>query len=82
MDDIIARLSSRKFLLAVAACAYIIVQVAGGTISTNEGLDSLWKIIVGYMAAEGAADAAGRLKPSMPTDPAPQPEPPAVPATN
>jgi len=82
MSDIIDRLSSRKFLLTIAACIYIGVQIAGGTITVAEGMDSIWKIVVGYMAAEGAADAAGRLKPSMPTDPAPKPEEPLVPATN
>lgn len=82
MDDIVARLSSRKFLLTIATCIYIGIQIAGGSITVNEGLDAIWKVVVGYMAAEGAADAAGRLKPSLPTDPAPLPEPPAVPATN
>ena len=82
MSDLVDRLTSRKFLLTVAACVYIVVQIAGGTITTNEGLDAIWKIIVGYMTAEGAADAAGRLKPSIAQDPAPKPEPPLVPATN
>lgn len=82
MSDVIDRLSSRKFLLTIAACVYVGVQIAGGAITVNEGMDTIWKIIVGYMAAEGAADAAGRLKPSMPTDPAPKPEEPLVPATN
>lgn len=82
MSDIVDRLSSRKFLLTVATCIYIGIQIAAGSISVNEGLDAIWKVVVGYMAAEGAADAAGRLKPSMPTDPAPKPEEPLVPATN
>lgn len=82
MSDLIDRLTSRKFLLCIAGCVYIGVQIAAGSISVSDGLDTIWKLIVGYMAAEGAADAAGRLKPSLPTDPAPQPEPPAVPATN
>jgi hypothetical protein len=82
VSDIVDRLTSRKFLLTVASCVYIGVQIAAGTISVSEGMDSIWKIIAAYMVAEGAADAAGRLKPSMPTDPAPQPEPPLKPATN
>jgi len=82
MSDIVDRLTSRKFLLTIAACVYIGIQIAGGTISVADGMDSIWKIVVGYMAAEGAADAAGRLKPSIAQDPAPKPEPPAVPATN
>jgi hypothetical protein len=82
MTDIVDRLTSRKFLLAAAACVYIVVQIAAGTISVADGMDSIWKIVVGYMAAEGAADAAGRLKPTMPMDPAPQPKPPLKPATN
>ena len=82
MSDLIDRLSSRKFLLTIAACIYIGIQIAGGTITVAEGMDSIWKIVVGYMAAEGAADAAGRLKPNSETDPAPKPEPPLEPATN
>lgn len=78
MSDLVERLTSRKFLLAVAACVYIGVQIAAGSITTNDGLDAIWKIVIGYMAAEGAADAAGRLKPAIPTDPPPQPPAPAV----
>lgn len=80
MSDILDRLTSRKFLLTIATCVYIGVQAAAGTITTTEAIDGIWKIVVGYMVAEGAADAAGRLKPSLPTDPAPKPPEEPVPA--
>jgi hypothetical protein len=82
MSDLLARLTSRKFLLAAAACVYVVVQIAGGSVTVNDGLDSIVKIVIGYMASEGLADAAGRFKPSSETDPAPKPAAPAVPATN
>jgi hypothetical protein len=51
--DLIGRLTSRKLWLAVAA---FIVFVANGQYTEAVA------VVVAYLAAEGAADAAGRLK--------------------
>ena len=80
MQDFLYRLTSRKFLLALAACVYIAVQVAGGAVTAADGFDAIWKIVVGYIAGEGAADFADRLKPSVP--PAPAPVEPVAPTPN
>lgn len=82
LSDLLDRLTSRKFLLCIAGILYTLVQVGAGSITPQQGMESIQILIGAYVAAEGIADAAGRLKPSMPTDPAPQPEPPAEPATN
>ena len=73
MSDLVDRLTSRKFLLALAAVIYTVIQVSGGAMTANDGMTHIQIIIAAFMASEGLADAAGRLKPSIPTDPAPTP---------
>jgi hypothetical protein len=60
--DIVARLTSRKFLLAVlAAVGAVGVALQDGSVSQNE----LWTIlapVLSFIEFEGAADVAGRAK--------------------
>jgi len=79
LSDIVDRLTSRKFLLTAAGILYTLVQVGAGSITPQEALNAIQVLIGAFLAAEGVADAAGRLKPSVPTDPAPEPKPAAVP---
>ena len=77
MSDLLDRLTSRKFLLAVAGILYVLVQVGAGSVTPDAGLETIKFIITAYLGAEGLADAAGRLKPNVPVDPAPSlPTPP------
>jgi len=75
LSDLVDRLTSRKLLLTVAGILYTLVQVGAGAITPQEALNAIQVLIGAFLAAEGVADAAGRLKPSVPTDPAPEPEP-------
>lgn len=59
------RLLSRKFLLVLLAVIYAIGQAAGGAITPNDAIDAIWKVVAAYVAAEGAGDAAARLKPDI-----------------
>lgn len=61
MGDPIVRLSSRKFLLALAAAAYATVQAALGAITPDQALDAVKVAVLAYIAAEGVADVAGRI---------------------
>ncbi len=54
-------LTSRKFLLALAAIVYALVQTAGGAISPKDALDTIAAVVAAYLAAEGIGDAAARL---------------------
>lgn len=60
MNDLAQRLTSRKFLLALAACVYVLIQAAGGTITAQQAVDGLEKVVGAYLAAEGLADVASR----------------------
>jgi hypothetical protein len=82
MNDFVDRLLSRKFLSMCFGVAVAVGNAALGAITPLEAMTAIVALIAVYTGAEGAADFAGRLKPSMKTDPAPQPEPPDVPATN
>lgn len=55
------RLTSRKFLLAVAGILFTLVQMGGGAVSSADGLETIKVIILGFLAAEGIGDAAARL---------------------
>jgi len=61
MTALLQRLTSRKFLLAVLAALYVVGQAAGGAIATAEAVDALYKIVLGYLTAEGAVDVAARI---------------------
>lgn len=52
IDDLKARLSSRKFWVAVAGAVYF---------GLSGDLESVKMVVLGYLAAEGVADAAGRF---------------------
>lgn len=79
MNDLLDRLTSRKFLLTIAGILYTLVQVGAGALTPEQGMEAIKVLIVAFLGAEGAADAAGRLKPTVKTDPAPPPPDPPTP---
>lgn len=52
-----SKLTSRKFLVAVAGIVSGIVLLSNG--STTEGMTTIVASVVGYLAAEGIVDFAG-----------------------
>ena len=56
MKDLTTKLTSRKFLVAVAGIASGIVLLANG--STTEGVATVIASVIAYLAAEGYIDAA------------------------
>lgn len=60
LTEALGRIRSRKFLLAIAGIVYVIAQVNAGTLTAAEGTDAIRTIVLGYLAAEGIGDAAGR----------------------
>lgn len=56
----LGRLTSRKFLLAIAGVVYVAAQANAGVITAAEATDAIRTIVLGYLAAEGIADAADR----------------------
>lgn len=62
MQDFLQRLTSRKFLLAVASVLFALVQLGAGAITADQAADVIKTVVLGYLAAEGVADTAGRLK--------------------
>lgn len=56
MNTIKSKLTSRKFLLAVAGVVSGIVLIANG--STTEGVATIISSVVAYLVAEGLIDAA------------------------
>ncbi len=61
MSELRTRLTSRKFLIAVAAMVYAIVSEMLGTITPAEAIDTIRTAGLAYIAAEGAADVVGRI---------------------
>ncbi len=61
MAELGQRLTSRKFLIAVAAIAYAIVSELLGTITPAEAIDTIRAAGLAYIAAEGLADVVGRI---------------------
>ncbi|MBQ9133730.1 MAG: hypothetical protein IJX64_04280 [Clostridia bacterium] len=55
MKDLKTKLTSRKFLVAVAGIASGIVLIANG--STAEGVATVIASVIAYLAAEGYIDA-------------------------
>ena len=56
MNNLKTKLTSRKFLVAVAGIVSGVVLIAGG--STAEGATMIATSVVAYLAAEGIIDAA------------------------
>ena len=56
MKDIKSKLTSRKFLVAVAGIVSGVVLIANG--STTEGVATVIASVIAYLAAEGYIDAA------------------------
>ncbi|MBQ9133929.1 MAG: hypothetical protein IJX64_05300 [Clostridia bacterium] len=56
MKDLKTKLTSRKFLVAVAGIVSGVVLIAGG--STAEGATMIATSVVAYLAAEGIIDMA------------------------
>ena len=56
MNNLKTKLTSRKFLVAVAGIASGVVLIAGG--STAEGATMIATSVVAYLAAEGIIDMA------------------------
>lgn len=61
MSELRGRLTSRKFLIAVAGIAYALVSEVLGTITPAEAIDAMRTVALAYIAAEGAADVVGRI---------------------
>jgi uncharacterized membrane protein len=57
--EIIARFTSRKFLLAVFGVIVILLQAAGASISEDQRT-AIIQLIMAFTVAEGVADAVGR----------------------
>ena len=57
MNILKSKLTSRKFLVAVAGIVSGIVLIANG--NTNEGVTTIVASVVAYLAAEGIVDFAG-----------------------
>lgn len=61
MGDILSRLSSRKFLLAMSEFLFVVItELAGITISA-EAWTVITTVVLGYIAAEGTADVVERF---------------------
>ena len=56
MNNLKTKLTSRKFLVAVAGIVSGIVLIAGG--NTTEGVATVIASVIAYLAAEGYIDAA------------------------
>ena len=56
MKDLKTKLTSRKFLVAVAGIVSGVVLIANG--STTEGVATVIASVIAYLAAEGYIDAA------------------------
>lgn len=56
MKDLKTKLTSRKFLVAVAGIVSGVVLIANG--STTEGVATVIASVIAYLAAEGLIDAA------------------------
>ena len=62
MTEFIERLSSRKFLLALAGILIQALMVYTGQVEPSAAADATWKLILGYIGAEGLADIVTRIK--------------------
>ena len=62
MEDILARFTSRKFLIAVAAIMIQLLSAYIGGISPVEAADAIWKIALGYIGVEGGIDLVSAFR--------------------
>ena len=56
---------SRKFLVTLGAILVALGMVLTGSLSPQEGADTVLKAAAAYLLAEGAGDALGRLRGSV-----------------
>ena len=66
MENILKKVSSRKFIVAVSGVVSGIVLVVNG--STTEGVTAIVTSVVAYLAAEGPVDMAAVKKQSEGAD--------------
>jgi hypothetical protein len=55
------KLTSRKFLLTMAAIAIMVWQLTSNLITNQEFSDYLWKVVGLYCVGEGLADMSGLI---------------------
>lgn len=60
LRDFLARLTSRKFLLALAGIIGNVLLAASGSLDWPMAMDNIKNIILGYLLIEGAGDALGK----------------------
>lgn len=60
MQDLLPRLTSRKFLLAVLTAITAMLQAGAGNITPAEAMNAVVAVVVAFTAAEGLADALER----------------------
>lgn len=66
MENVLKKVSSRKFIVAVSGVVSGIVLVVNG--STTEGVTAIVTSVVAYLAAEGLVDMAAVKKQSEDAD--------------
>lgn len=60
MNDLVARFTSRKFLLALAAAVFAVIQLQAGSITSAEALAAITAVFSVFIGAEGYADGKAR----------------------
>ncbi len=60
MNDVLRRLTSRKFLMAALTALVAMLQAGAGNITPNEAMNAVVAVVVAFTAAEGLADALER----------------------
>ena len=58
------RLTSRKLWLAIALVVFAVIGIVTGQLTWDQASQIIQKAVLGYIAAEGAADVVGRIKAS------------------
>ena len=66
MENVLKKVSSRKFIVAVSGVVSGIVLVVNG--STTEGVTAIVTSVVAYLGAEGLVDMAAVKKQSVGAD--------------
>lgn len=62
MKDLLVRLTSRKFLLALAAIIGNIAFAISGQLTFDQAFENVKLIVLAYIAAEGTADTIERFQ--------------------
>ena len=60
MHDLLPRLTSRKFLMAVLTALVALLQAGAGNITQAEAMNAVVAVVIAFTAAEGLADALER----------------------